>query len=90
MGLLGPYKYKNAKGDTYFLHKSEKGDRTVYYFSKNPAGALPSRPKGYKVVENETSGMPYLKKGRGGLIGTIMEFLGMSTDYSSEEEEFEE
>lgn len=80
MGLLGPYKYTNSKGDTYWLHKSEKGDRTVYYFSKNPAGALPSKPSGYKVVENSKSNMPYLKKGTGGILGSIMEMLGMSTD----------
>ncbi|MDY6777769.1 MAG: hypothetical protein SVU32_03825 [Candidatus Nanohaloarchaea archaeon] len=87
MGLLGPYKYTNEEGETYWLHKDEQGDRTIYYFSQDPAGALPSRPSGYKVEENPESHMPYLKRGRGGLIGTIMEFLGMSTDYSGEEEE---
>lgn len=85
MGLLGPYSYENEKGETFWLHKDEKGNRTIYYFSKNPEGALPSRPSGYKVVENEKSGMPFLKRGRGGLIGDIMEFLGMSTDISVEE-----
>lgn len=85
MGILGPYKYKNAEGVTYWLHKDEKGDRTLYYFSKRPEGAIPSLPKGYKVVENPHSNMPYLKRGRGGLIGTIMELLGMDTDYSEEE-----
>ncbi len=80
MGLIGRYKYTNEKGETYFLHKSEKGDRTTYYFSKNPEGALQSRPKGYKVEENPDSHMPYLKHGQGGLIGRIMELLGMSTD----------
>jgi hypothetical protein len=30
--------------------------------------------------------MPYLKKGQGGLLGSIMEFLGMSTDYEEQEE----
>lgn len=87
MGLLGPYKYTNSDGKTFFLHKDEQGDRTLYYFSKRPEGALPSRPKGYKVVENPNSHMPYLKKGRGGLIGKIMDMLGMETDYSAEEEE---
>lgn len=88
MGLVGPYTYKNSKGDKFWLHKDEDGDRTLYYFSKNPQGALPSRPKGYKVEENEHSNMPYLKRGRGGYIGKIMELLGMDTDYSDEEEEF--
>lgn len=90
MGLLGPFRYENEKGDTYYLHKDEQGDRTIYYFSKNPSGALPSRPSGYKVVENPKTGMPYLKKGQGGLIGRIMEFLGMSTDVEEEEEPGEE
>lgn len=80
MGLIGPYKYTNEEGDTYFLHKSEKGERTTYYFSKNPEGALRSLPDGYKVEENPGSHMPYLKRGQGGFIGRVMEFLGMSTD----------
>jgi hypothetical protein len=87
MGLLGPYKYTNSKGQSFWLHKDENGDRTIYYFSKRPEGALPSRPKGYKVVENQNSNMPYLKKGRGGLIGKIMDILGMDTDYSTEDED---
>ncbi len=87
MGLLGPYKYTNSKGQTFWLHKDEQGERTLYYFSKRPEGAIPSRPKGYKVVENPHSNMPYLKKGRGGLIGKIMDMLGMETDYSGDENE---
>lgn len=86
MGLIGPYKYTNSKGDTYWLHKDEEGDRTLYYFSKRPTGALPSRPKGYKVKENPHSNMPYLVRGRGGLIGKIMELLGMETEFSEKEE----
>lgn len=90
MGLLGPFKYTNEEGETFWLHADEKGDRTLYYFSKNPDGALPSKPSGYKVAENPDSHMPYLKRGRGGIIGTIMELLGMSTDYQAPEEEAEE
>lgn len=80
MGILGPYTYTNEEGETYFLHKSEKGQRTNYYFSKNPEGSLRSRPSGFKVEENPNSHMPYLKKGRGGIIGKVMELLRMSTD----------
>lgn len=87
MGLLGPYKYENADGETFWLHKDEQGDRTLYYFSKRPEGALPSRPSGYKVKENPHSGMPYLVPGRGGFIGKIMEMLGMETEYSNDEDE---
>jgi len=85
MGIFGPYSYENEDGETFWLHKDEEGDRTMYYFSKNPEGALPSRPRGYKVVENENSGMPYLTHGTGGMLGSIMEFLGMSTDTDQEE-----
>lgn len=80
MGLLGPFTYTNEEGETFWLHKEEKGDRVLYYFSKNPEGALPSKPSGFKVAENPHSHMPYLKHGRGGLIGKIMGLLGMSTD----------
>ncbi|MCJ7478709.1 MAG: hypothetical protein MUP63_00840 [Candidatus Nanohaloarchaeota archaeon QJJ-7] len=80
MGLIRPFKYTNSEGETYFLHKSEKGDRTNYYFSKNPEGSLRSRPSGFKVKENPHSHMPYLKRGRGGILGSIMELLGMSTE----------
>lgn len=86
MGLLNPYKYINEEGETYFLHRSEKGDRVTYYFSKNPDGALRSRPRGFKVEENPNSHMPYLKHGRGGKLGKIMEFLGLSTEPSEEED----
>lgn len=88
MGLLGPFTYTNEEGETFWLHKEETGDRTLYYFSKSPDGALPSRPSGYKVEENPHSHMPYLKKGRGGFIGKIMELLGMNTDAGEEDEGF--
>lgn len=87
MGLLGPFTYTNSQGETFWLHKSEEGDRTLYYFSKNPDGALPSKPSGFKVVENPHSHMPYLKHGRGGKIGKLMELLGMSTDVEPEPED---
>lgn len=90
MGLFGPFKYTNEEGETYWLHANETGDRTLYYFSKNPDGALPNLPDGHKVVENPASHMPYLKRGRGGFIGKIMELLGMDTDYHAPDEAAEE
>lgn len=75
MGLLGPFSYTNEEGETFWLHKSEKGDRTLYYFSKNPEGALPSKPSGYVVEENPNSHMPYLKEGAGGVLGMLSDIL---------------
>ncbi len=62
------YSYKNAKGETYYLHKRENTGRgnegEIFFFSKDEKGkdTLDDLPKGYKVVENENSGLPVLKK----------------------------
>lgn len=77
MGLFGPFTYTNEEGDTFWLHKSENGDRTLYYFSQNPDGALGSKPDGYVVRENPNSQMPYLEKGQESIVDTILGFLGM-------------
>lgn len=63
------YSHTNSKGTTYFLHSKEvtlKGGRkqVIYYFAKEAkAGAVDSLPAGYKVVENQRTGLPILKKG---------------------------
>ena len=62
MGLLGPYVYKNKKGQKFWLHLKIKGGVKLYYFSRNPVDALSSLPKGYEVVENKLTGMPFLRK----------------------------
>ena len=55
-------------GKTYYLHSKDvklKGDRiqTIYYFAGEvKKEALNELPKGYKVVENERTGLPMLKK----------------------------
>jgi YHS domain-containing protein len=55
-------------GKTYYLHSKDvklKGDRiqTIYYFAGEAKdNALNELPKGYKVVENERTGLPMLKK----------------------------
>mgnify|MGYP001331679607 CR=1 FL=1 len=67
------YAHTNKKGQTYYLHskdvtlKSTGRIQTIYYFAKevkSGAGvtALDSLPSGKQVVENERTGLPFLKK----------------------------
>jgi hypothetical protein len=62
------YSHVNSKGTTYYLHKKDvtlKGGRqqTIYYFGKEAKeGAIDEIPAGYKVIENEKTGLPILKK----------------------------
>ena len=63
------YSYKNKRGQDYFLHskdvtlKSTGRVQTIYYFAKEvKAGAIDSIPSGKTVVENERTGLPFLKK----------------------------
>jgi hypothetical protein len=67
-----PYRYTNRKGQTYYLHGKSvtlKNDRQqrIYYFAKEPkAGqALDSVPAGHEVIENQRTGLPFLRR-RGG------------------------
>ena len=62
------YSYTNKKGDTYYLHGTERktksgGSYWLYYFAKEekPEGGLDAVPDGYMVVENK-NGLPLLKK----------------------------
>jgi hypothetical protein len=56
-------------GKTYYLHarlqKLRGGQEvTLYYFAGQPgSGAIDALPAGYKVSENEKTGLPLLKKG---------------------------
>ncbi len=56
-------------GKTYYLHSKEvtlKGGQkqTIFYFAGNAgSNAIDALPSGYKVVENERTGLPLLKKG---------------------------
>ena len=52
---------------TYFLHIREtpRADGKVtrlFYFSGDARDAAPELPEGYTVVENERTGLPFLKK----------------------------
>jgi hypothetical protein len=55
-------------GKTYYLHarlQKLKGGQevTLYYFAGQPGqGAIDTLPEGYKVSENEKTGLPLLKK----------------------------
>jgi hypothetical protein len=54
MGMFGPFVFrsKSGKGEKFFLHVKEHGKTRLYYFSKDPVGALPGIPRGYEIVEN--------------------------------------
>ena len=61
------FSYKNRKGQTYWLHfkdvrlKSTGKIQRIYYFSKDPKGAI-DLPPGFKVIESARTGLPLLKK----------------------------
>ncbi len=63
------YSVKSKKsGREYFLHSKNvtlKGGQkqTIYYFAgKAATNAINALPSGYKVVENNRTGLPLLKK----------------------------
>ena len=72
MGFLGPFEFKNSKGHTFYLHVKERGKTRVFYFSKDNIDSLAFLPAGFHVVENKTTGMPFLKKGTGGLMDMLI------------------
>lgn len=61
------YSYKNAKGNTYYLHMRETtlksgNTQTIYFFAKEiKDGSLDAVPAGYVVSETK-NGLPVLKK----------------------------
>ncbi len=71
MGLFGPYIYTNKKGKKFWLHMRKKGKSTIYFFSKDPRGAINSLPRGFTVVENPKTGLPFVKRKTGGLLGGL-------------------
>ena len=52
------FEYKNSRGKTYFLHQKGK----LYYFSSSREGHPSEMPFGYKILENNKTGLPMLKK----------------------------
>ena len=64
--LIIAYTFKNSKGKTYYLHTKDvtlKGGRnqTIYYFAKDQRSNACDLPAGKKVVENERTGLPFVK-----------------------------
>jgi hypothetical protein len=51
------YEHTNSKGKKYYLHSRGK----LFYFSKSEEESI-DLPEGYKVVENNMTGLPMLKK----------------------------
>ncbi len=62
MGLFGPYIYENKNKKKFWLHIRKKGKSTLYFFSKDPRGAINDLPHGYAVTENPMTGFPFVKK----------------------------
>lgn len=59
------FEYKNSKGTTYYLHSrtaGKNGTGKLYFFSKDKNDALDEVPGEYKIIENERTGLPILKK----------------------------
>jgi len=71
MGLFGPYIYTNKKGKKFWLHMRKKGKSTIYFFSKDPREAINSLPRGFTVVENPKTGLPFVKRKTGGLLSIL-------------------
>ena len=62
------YSHTNSRGQTYYLHSKDvqlRGSgktQTIYYFAKEvKAGAIDSIPGGKSIVENERTGLLFLK-----------------------------
>jgi len=60
------YTHTNSKGKTYHLHSKDevlKGGRnqTIYYLAKDTRPNACDLPSGKTVVENEKTGLPFLK-----------------------------
>ena len=62
------YEYKNSRGQTYYLHtqdvilKSSNKKQTIYFFAKDKRSNACDIPAGKTVVENNKTGLPFLRK----------------------------
>ena len=52
------YEHTNSKGKKYFLHAKGR----LFYFAGTQRENAIDLPEGYDVVENQTTGLPMLKK----------------------------
>jgi hypothetical protein len=64
-----PYTHTNKKGQPYVLHGKEVTlqngrKQRIHYFAREakPGEALDALPAGYRIEENERTGLPFLKK----------------------------
>ena len=76
MGLFGQFIYENKKKEKFWLHAKQRGNRTLYYFSKDPRNALNALPRGFEVFENEKSGLPMLRKKEPGFLSKGKNIFG--------------
>jgi hypothetical protein len=64
-----------------------RGKSTLYYFSKDPTGAINNLPRGFEVIENEKTGLPFLrKKVGGGFLGGFGQKSKVKKDQNQEKE----
>lgn len=62
------YQHTNKKGQAYYLHGKEVTlqngrKQQIYYFAREAKeNALNAVPAGYRIEENERTGLPFLKK----------------------------
>jgi hypothetical protein len=63
------YQHKNKKGQTYFLHGKEVTlqngrKQRIFFFarSEKEGETLDAVPAGYRIEENDRTGLPFLKK----------------------------
>lgn len=51
------YEHTNSKGKKYYLHSRGK----LFFFSSKSEDGI-DLPAGYRIVENQTTGLPMLKR----------------------------
>ena len=67
--LTMPFTHTNKKGQTYVLHGKDvtlqngRKQRIHYFAREAKPDALDAMPAGYRIEENERTGLPFLKKG---------------------------
>lgn len=63
------YQHTNKKGQSYFLHGKEVTlqngrKQRIFFFARaeKPGETLDAVPDGYRIEENDRTGLPFLKK----------------------------
>jgi hypothetical protein len=63
------FQHKNKKGQTYYLHGKQVTlqngrQQQIFYFAREEkqGEALDAIPSGYRIEENDRTGLPFLKK----------------------------